>query len=825
MLRHSLTSRNASRARGAARILAAAGLLVAALGPVAGPATAVDLPTMEARFLLGGHARVGSWAAIAVHLANGGPAITGELRLAGGTQGQTRFGTVVDLPTGSDKTYVLYVQPPAFGSDLEVALVDGDRKIETTKAKFTIHDPTQMVVAVVAEHPERIVDSLHLPANQNQLAPVVASLAPEDLPDRVEAWGSVDRIVWQDVESSRLTNAQLDALRGWVAGGGRLVIAGGTLGPKALSAFPDVLLPYRPVVTTDAPATSLGGLLGELPTTATTLPALSGHLIDGRALATVADQVVAAERPYGTGIVTLLGFDPGADWIAKTDTADVLWRRVLPARATTGLSFADDSMAVNAVGQLPALALPPIGGLIALLGAYIVLIGPINYFVLRRLDKRELAWFTIPAFIVVFAIGAYGFGAALRGGEVIVNEVAIVRGAPGATDGTAQVYVGVFSPARQTFQVRVPGGALLSAPLNGNAFGNDGSSSPLDVLQGDPARVRDLAVGFGSLRTVRAETAVSVPLIQADLHLTDGRLKGTVTNASTATLEHPAVVLGSTAQVLGDLAPGAVATVDVAILSNQFGQSLSDQIVGQMSFDGPVTAEASSTFVRHQIIDQLSYDPMFGSSNQLPAEGPVVLAWGSDALLPIEIADQTPRFLGNILYYMPTSLRIDGHTTFRSDLIHSTVVKSDASFFNKDPNTLSFGRGSATIAYRPTLFDGTLAASELAIALNPGGEKNPIIGTPSAVQPLASIPPPCPNPPTADCSPISTDGLPEVELFDATTQAWVRLPHLTSGVRYAVADPARYVDRATGGVLVRYVNDRTDGVGFAVDLSITGDIR
>ena len=34
-----------------------------------------------------------------------GPPITGELRLAGGTQGQTRFGTPVDLPTQSDKTH------------------------------------------------------------------------------------------------------------------------------------------------------------------------------------------------------------------------------------------------------------------------------------------------------------------------------------------------------------------------------------------------------------------------------------------------------------------------------------------------------------------------------------------------------------------------------------------------------------------------------------------------------------------------------------------------------------------------------------------------
>ena len=43
---------------------------------------------------------------------------------------------------------------------------------------------------------------------------------------------------------------------------------------------------------------------------------------------------------------------------------------------------------MNAVSQLPALALPPIGGLLALLLGYILLIGPINYLVLRRLYRR-----------------------------------------------------------------------------------------------------------------------------------------------------------------------------------------------------------------------------------------------------------------------------------------------------------------------------------------------------------------------------------------------------------------------------------------------------
>ena len=383
----------------------------------------------------------------------------------------------------------------------------------------------------------------------------------------------------------------------------------------------------------------------------------------------------------------------------------------------------DDSQLVGAVSQLPSLALPPIGGLIALLIAYIALIGPINYLVLRRLDRREWAWVTMPVLIVVFAVGAYGFGAALRGSDVLVNEVALVRGSPGATDGTAQVYVGVFSPSRGSYQVSVPGGALLSSPINGEFFGGDSTAGTLDVLQGDPAKVRDLAVGFGSLRTIRAETPVSVPMVKADLSIVDGHLKGTIANESQVTLEKPAVVLGGTVAVLADLAPGATQTVDAPLVAGQFGQPLSDKVVGAI-FNDPsqFNGSTSNLYIRHTIVDQLTYDPNFGSTGQLTSDGAVILAWGSGSLLPVEIAGQTPRATGNVLYYLPAHVTVQGKTTFRGDLITSTMIDTDSPFFGKDPGSISIGRGQATVSYKPIAFDGTLTPTELAFGLTNGGD-------------------------------------------------------------------------------------------------------
>ena len=804
-----------------------------ALGPVALSASAAESVGLEARVLLQGHTRVGSWMAIEVQFTNDGPAVRGELRIAGGTQGRTRFSVAVDLPTDSRKTYVLHAQPPAFGRNVKVELVSGGTTVASADVAYLAHDSSQLIVGVVAERPQGIIGELDLDPSINGAAPAIVSLGIADLPERVEGWTTLDRLIWQDVDSNLLTDAQLDALRGWIAGGGRLIVAGGTAGIGTLSGFPDDLIPFRPTATVDIAPASIAGLVGPLPVDAVDLPAYAGDLGVGRALATSGDRVVAGQLDYGNGSVTLLGFDPTTSWLASGNEVESMWRRFLPNRTGGGpIITSDDSQIVNAVNQLASLALPPIGGLIAILGGYILLIGPINYLVLRRLDRRELAWVTMPVLIAIFAVVAYGFGTALRGNDLILNEVAIVRGAPGATEGTAQVYFGIYSPSRSTYQIRVPGGALLAAPISGDfVIGGGGvDQGLLDVVQGDPSLIRDLAVGFSSLRTIRAESATTVPLIEASLELNGGLLSGTVRNRSEVELERVTVVLGGSVAVIGDIAAGGEKEVKLRLTGNAFFESLADRVFGQVFFGetGQLTDDGLRLRVRHAILSQLSYDPMTGNTTSFAATGPVVLAWGRANVLDIEIENQTARRTTNTLYYYPVDLDVSGATTFPTDLVQATIVSSDAAFFSKEFQWLNMGAGSATIAYQPISFEGSIAPTELQVSLNFGGGSFPSDGA-ADLKPLDVIPVVCKDPAVDDppgCEQPRFDGIPEVELFDRTGDgAWIRFPHMGQGAVYRIAEPERYIDPVTGQVLVRFVNDQQDsGVGFQFNIAISGVI-
>jgi hypothetical protein len=818
-----------ARRRLALRLGALVAIGSLALGPLAIAGSAAGALNMNARVLLQGHARAGSWAAIEVDLQNDGPPIVGELQMDGGSQANARYAMAVSLPTNSHLTYVLHAQPPAFGRNVTVDLVVDGQKLESATVAYLVHDANQLVVGVLAEEPGPLVEQIKLPNSTNGVAPAIIPLTLADLPSRVEGWSTLDRIVWQDVDSNGLTPDQLDALRRWISAGGRLVIVGGSAGIGTLSAFPDDILPYRPTATVDVAPTSLVSLLGAAPSGAPDVPAMAGALAHGRTLATSGDRATAAELTYGAGRVTILGFDPTSSWIAADKAAEDLWRAELPARTADGTLLTDDSQLVQAVYQVPALALPPTGGLLGIIGAYILIIGPINYLILKRLDRRELAWVTMPLLVLAFAAAGFGYGALLKGTDVVVNEVAIVRGAPDATEATAQVYFGVFSPSRATYRVDVPQGALLAGPIAGDPFGQ--AATTLDIIQGtgpgEPSAVRNLSVGTGSIRIVRAQMPVEAPRMRANLHLSSGTLTGTFENASDEALENVAVVLGSSVLVLGDVPPHVSKDVRLIVQDNPFGNSLADQVIGQQ-FQG-ATPDAIRQSIRYQMVNQLTYDPTGMFSNSLSADQAVVMAFADRQVLDVKVSAQTPRLNGNVLYYVPIAIGVQGHVSFSSDLMRTTVVQSDSQFFSKDRFFLSMGNGTATLSYRPIPFDGAITATAIRLGLTSGGGLAGLDGG-KEIAPLPSIPVACTdsnNTIPVGCQARRNDFLPEVELFDRSGDGvWVRLPRMTSEVPYSLADPQRYADPTTGQILVRFVNDNPElQAGFGFQLVLEGDIR
>ena len=93
---------------------------------------------------------------------------------------------------------------------------------------------------------------------------------------------------------------------------------------------------------------------------------------------------------------------------------------------------------------------------------YILLIGPGDYFLLRRLGRgMQWTWVTFPAIVVLFAVGAYLAAYWLKGDQLRVNQVDLVDiDAEGTARGAS--WFGIFSPRGESFDLsmrpRLPDG-------------------------------------------------------------------------------------------------------------------------------------------------------------------------------------------------------------------------------------------------------------------------------------------------------------------------------------------------------------------------------
>ena len=166
--------------------------------------------------------------------------------------------------------------------------------------------------------------------------------------------------------------------------------------------------------------------------------------------------------------------------------------------------------------------------------------------------------------------------------------------------------------------------------------------------------------------------------------------------------------------------------------------------------------------VRRSILDQISVDPMTGISNGLPAETATLLAWGTDEVVPLEIEGQKVRHLSNVLYEVALPYSISGTTTFRYDLLRTSVIDMESEFFTKDPWTIKLGPGAARVAYRPIPFEGTFAPAAVTVGMTFGGDLCMPAGKPATSRrpSAATRPPRAASPPRTACrtSRCSTSG-------------------------------------------------------------------
>ncbi|MEM7334842.1 MAG: hypothetical protein AAF490_22385 [Chloroflexota bacterium] len=540
-------------------------LLLAPLQPI----TAQENSGLSLSYTFGfdGTYKVGYWFPIQVELSNSGPSIEGELLFEAGDSGDSvRYSAPLSLPTQSNKVIELTVNVDRLTNQaLVVRSDDGTVLLREPITRVNVLPGNGLLYGVVSSDGGELAYLESLNGAFSQAG--VAFLDIEDLPETAVPWANLDVLIFNDIDSSQLSSNQLFALQQWIESGGQFVVTGGNGWEQTATAVSDLL----PVTLTGSQTVDDLPQFNQQvavpfrdpgPYLLTTSSIRSGELLfhdDGL-------PILATQR-LGRGYSYFLALDPRSAPLIDWDGTESLWMSIInraPQRPLWQLPIRNSNSAVSAVSSLPDFNLPAVWQLMAFLGAYVLLIGPVNYFILKRRNQLDRAWLTIPVMVLIFSVGTYLVGANIRGSEAIVNQLSVAFSRANGEQAEVQTLVGLYAPQRGNYDLSVPEGVAIRPLTSG--FSNFTGGAPEKITLSSETSVNDLRLDVGEIATFATQSVQ--PAIRIDGQATlesDGdsvRLNATILNNSDLTLENGLLLFGNIGLDIGEIQPGSSEQVD-----------------------------------------------------------------------------------------------------------------------------------------------------------------------------------------------------------------------------------------------------------------------
>jgi len=275
-------------------------------------------------------------------------------------------------------------------------------------------------------------------------------------------------IIVNDPGTISLSPGQKENLQRWVDQGGVLILGGGSGWQSSANLVPSNLLPVQPRGVETISGSDLSGLQLPVAPTGEDYSVATGDL-RGAVLLQGGDRPLLVKKAWGEGAVLWSALNLDAAPLDHPANSEAFWEKVFmlqpPLSRSSGLQQPwTINQIFNSLSQDGiASVLSPLRILLLLLG-YIILVGPVNWLVLRKLDRREWAWLTIPVLALLFTTGAFAAGRIGRGSERIHYQLNMVT-VHSENLASLRSFNGVFVPRRRR---------LLSPP----------SSSPIARISG-----------------------------------------------------------------------------------------------------------------------------------------------------------------------------------------------------------------------------------------------------------------------------------------------------------------------------------------------------
>jgi hypothetical protein len=523
-----------------------------------------------------------------------------------------------------------------------------------------------------------------------------------ELPEEAKALDMIDVIMFDEIAISDLSQEQQQALYSWVQQGGTVLIGDNDLGDAAAGVFAKQL----PLNISESQHVLTKGNLEKLTANgvfSADIQVKEASLKQGSTIiSSVENKIVAASTEIGQGKLIQTTFSLGDEPLASMPGYAKLLSTILSldTMSVQGVYNPDFGYASNWTyfnELFPSFKFSS-GWIITLIIVYIIIIGPVLYFVLKRFDQREKMWLYIPAVSIVCSLAFFIFGAKDRIIKPQIQQMAMYEI---QNDGTL---IGSYTNALLTnkggdFVFETNANTSAIATLSNDIVNQTGNLHKTSYLKktaaGNELTLND--VDYWSVQSLIGKTTISeAGKLEMQLEFRQGKLTGTVKNTLPVDLKDVTVLTGAEEIVLGDLEVGGTLNVSEEIGS----QTLTS------ARNNPTNYYYSGQMITGDLFEtQLEAIQSTAIDKAAQTKQPIITAWSDSSLVPVKYKGNAS--MSTISYFVQPftpNIILTGDVLLTNNDFTVEIEPFDANNYSnidfENPNHARIGEGEHRLVYR-----------------------------------------------------------------------------------------------------------------------------
>ncbi|MEY9978569.1 hypothetical protein [Lysinibacillus sp. RC79] len=618
---------------------------------------------VQAKVGIAGKAKYQTVVPLKVTVKNNGADFSGDMVINASSSYEATSAQVfpIDIAAGEEKTFDIYIDGNYSNADA-FAFFEGSiekgKKVAyegTKQLQANFLDPSSVFIYTLTDKSDRLSAFLRL----SQLAPQnnvevfnLNQIKDYTLPEDPQGFAMANVIVIDEIAIADLSQKQQESLLKWVQNGGTLLVGAANQVNTTAGIFKDYLPLALSEQMTSVSADSLSKLSGG--ETFTQPISIYGATEKQGSIPVLTEnnKILASKKKVGSGEVIQTAFSLGDQPLSSMDGYPALVANLLNIQKMSqqgmvvhGQSPVDQvSYELRNVNELFPSFEVSVSYMLIVIILYILIIGPILYFILKKIDKREHAWWIIPTISIVLSIALFIFGAKDRIGQPQIQQSAFFK--VNEDSSLNGYYVeSILTNRSGDFVVNADKDTSALALRNSNNFA--GTREDLHEISyikenanGSTLTLRDLS--YWSVQSFAGKTAAqNIGKMDIDITLKNEKLTGTIKNNFPFALKDITLISGIKEVKLGDIEENGTLKVDKELKSTVL-QKPSD--LTSYNYNNFPTKKEEVNPLRIERMKALAI-PLVENDKK-----PVITAWADQAIAGVEL--ETSANMSPISYFV-----------------------------------------------------------------------------------------------------------------------------------------------------------------------------